>query len=148
MTAERLQEELRKRAAIRRSQFTADERARLGVDSAAIEQSIQVSTSAWFRSLVRQDPAVYLREVKIPVLALFGEKDLQVDARVNAEAVRVALAAAGNRDAEVRSLPGLNHLFQHAKTGGPDEYSTIEETFASEALNAIGAWIVVRFPGR
>jgi alpha-beta hydrolase superfamily lysophospholipase len=89
---------------------------------------------------------VNLRNVKIPVLALFGEKDFQVDAQVNAEAVRAALAAAKNPDHEVRTLPGLNHLFQHAKTGGMDEYATIEETFAPEALSTIGDWIVTRFP--
>lgn len=67
---------------------------------------------------------------------------------MNADAVRAALAAAGNPDHEERSLPGLNHLFQHAKTGGIDEYATIEETFAPEALGAIGDWIVARFPRR
>lgn len=94
------------------------------------------------------DPAVYLRSVKIPVLALFGEKDLQVESQVNAEAVRASLAAAGNPDHEVRSLPGLNHLFQHAKTGGIEEYAEIEETFAPEALSTIGDWIVARFSNR
>jgi pimeloyl-ACP methyl ester carboxylesterase len=145
LTVDRLQEKLRALAEVRRNQFTAEERARLRVDRDAIERAIQVSTTAWFRSLIRQDPAVYLRNVKIPVLALFGEKDFQVDARVNAEAVRAALAAAGNRDHEERSLPGLNHLFQHAGTGGMEEYATIEETFAPEALGAIGDWIVARF---
>ena len=68
-----------------------------------------------------------------------------MDARVNAEAVRAALAAAGNPDHEVRSLPGLNHLFQHAGTGSIEEYSTIEETFSPEALALIGDWITARF---
>jgi pimeloyl-ACP methyl ester carboxylesterase len=147
LPADRLQEKLRARSAVRRGQFTDEERARLGVNGAAIEQAIQVSTTAWFRSLIRQDPAVSLRAVKIPVLALFGDKDFQVDARVNAEAVRASLAAAGNKDYEVRSLPGLNHLFQHAGTGGMEEYATIEETFAPEALGAVGDWIAARFPG-
>jgi alpha-beta hydrolase superfamily lysophospholipase len=125
-TVERLQETLRERAAARRQQFTDAERAQLRIDAAAIERGIQVGTTAWFRSLVR-------------------EKDLQVDARVNAEAVRAALAAAGNTDFAVRTLPSLNHLFQHAQTGGVDEYGVIEETFAPEALRAIGDWIAARF---
>lgn len=148
ISADQLQEKIRARSQARRQQFTDEERAQLRVDAGTIEQYIQVATTAWFRSLVRQDPAVYLRHVKIPVLALFGEKDIQVDARVNAEAVRASLAAAGNADSEVRSLPGLNHLFQHAKTGGMEEYATIEETFAPEALSAVGDWIVARFPKR
>lgn len=146
MTVDRLQEKLRALAETRKALFTVEERARLGVDGDAVERAIQVSTTAWFRSLMRQDPAVYLRELKIPVLALFGEKDFQVDARVNAEAVRAVLATAGNPDHEVRSLPGLNHLFQHVETGSIEEYAAIEETFAPEALDMIGDWIVARFP--
>ncbi|HKI03434.1 MAG TPA: alpha/beta hydrolase [Thermoanaerobaculia bacterium] len=145
---DRLQEKLRALAESHRKQFTAEERAQLQIDANAIEQAIRVSTTVWFRSLIRQDPAVYLRNVKIQVLALFGEKDFQVDPQVNAEAVRAALAAAGNPDHEVRSLTGLNHLFQHAGTGSIEEYATIEETFAPEALVAIGDWIVARFPKR
>ena len=145
LTVPQIQEKLRALAETRRQQFTAEERARLGIDSAAIESSIQVATTAWFRSLIRQDPAVYLRNIKMPVLALFGEKDFQVDARVSSEAVRASLAAAGNPDHEVRSLPGLNHLFQHAGTGNIDEYSTIEETFSPEVLATIGDWITARF---
>ena len=148
MTVDRLQEKLRALAETRRKQFTAEERARLGVDGNAIDQAIRVSTTVWFRSLIRQDPAVHLRDVKIPVLALFGEKDFQVEPQVNAEAVRAALAAARNPDHEVRTLPGLNHLFQHAGTGSIEEYATIEETFAPEALGMIGDWIVARFPKR
>lgn len=147
LPVDRLQEKLRALAEVRRGQLTAEERARLRVDADTIERGIQIGTTAWFRSLMRQDPAVYLREVKVPVLALFGEKDLQVEPRVNAEAVRAVLASAGNPDHEERILPGLNHLFQHATTGGVDEYGTIEETFAPEALVAIGDWITARFPG-
>lgn len=145
LTVPQLQEKLRALAETRRQQYTDEERARLGVDSASIERGIQISTTAWFRSLMRQDPAVYLRKIKIPVLALFGGKDFQVDARVNSEAVRAALAAAGNPDYEVRILPGLNHLFQHAGTGGLEEYGAIEETFSPEALATIGDWITARF---
>ncbi len=141
---DRLETMLRERTAVRRKQFTDEERAQLRIDAAAMEQGIEAAKTAWFRSLVRQDPAVYLRQVKIPVLALFGENDLQVDAQVNAEAVRAALAAAGNPAVEIHILPGLNHLFQHARTGGIDEYATIEETFAPEALAMIGDWIVTR----
>lgn len=146
LPVDRLVEALRARAATRRKQFTDQERARLGVDSGMIERVIQDETTAWYRSLLRQAPAAYLRQVKAPTLALFGERDLQVAARENSEAVRAALAAAGNPDHEERILPGLNHLFQHARTGGMDEYGTIEETFAPEALSAIGDWVLARFP--
>ncbi len=142
-----LRARLKTLAATRRSQLTAAERASLKMDDGnAVEQSIQMAASPWFRSLVRQDPAVYLRKVRVPVLALFGGKDLQVEPQANLEAVRAALAA--NPDHQERILPGLNHLFQHAGTGAVDEYGTIEETFAPEALATIGDWIAARFPKR
>ncbi|HEX7707417.1 MAG TPA: alpha/beta hydrolase [Thermoanaerobaculia bacterium] len=146
ISAEDLRTKLRERTAPRIEQFTAAERARLQIDSAAIERSIQVSTTAWFRSLIGVDPAAYLRTVKVPVLALFGEKDFQVDAKVNAAAVQKALEAAGNSDYDVHIFPGLNHLFQHSTTGSLEEYSTIEETFAPVVLERVGGWIEARFP--
>ncbi|HSS79385.1 MAG TPA: alpha/beta hydrolase, partial [Thermoanaerobaculia bacterium] len=139
---------LRAKAAARRSQFTDAERALLQVDEATIEQGIRLSSTPWFRSLLHEEPAVYLRTLKIPVLALFGERDLQVAPEVNAKAVRDALAAAGNASSEVRILPGLNHLFQHTATGAVTEYGTIEETFAPEALQLISTWIAERFVAR
>ena len=139
-----VQQKLRAQAAARRSRFTDAERAALGVNPAMIEQGIQVSSTPWFRSLLREDPAVYLRTLKIPVLALFGGRDLQVAPEPNAKAVRDALAAAENKGSEVRILPGLNHLFQHTATGAVADYGTIEETFAPEALELVSGWIAGR----
>jgi pimeloyl-ACP methyl ester carboxylesterase len=148
LPTDRLVEALRARSGTRRKEFSDAERARLGVDSVVIERIIQDEATAWYRSLLRQVPAAHLRQVKAPILALFGDRDLQVAARENAEEVRAALAAAGNPDHEERILPGLNHLFQHAQAGGMEEYGTIEETFAPEALNAIGDWVLARFSKR
>ncbi len=58
--------------------------------------------------------------------------------------IAAALKAGGNRDYTVRELPGLNHLFQTARTGAPAEYGQIEETFSPVALQVIGDWIVHR----
>ncbi|HEV2851682.1 MAG TPA: hypothetical protein VHC97_02650 [Thermoanaerobaculia bacterium] len=67
-----------------------------------------------------------------------------IDQKAKIPVLRAALAAAKNPDHEVRSLPGLNHLFQHAGTGSIEEYGAIEETFAPEALATIGDWIAAR----
>jgi uncharacterized protein len=95
--------------------------------------------SPWFRNFARFDPRPTLARVKVPVLALDGELDVQVDAEQNTRAIQKALAH--NRKAEVKRLPGLNHLFQHATTGGVDEYAKIKETIAPEVLDTITAWI-------
>jgi fermentation-respiration switch protein FrsA (DUF1100 family) len=81
----------------------------------------------------------------VPTLALNGSLDVQVPAKENLAAIDSALRAAGNRDYRVMELPGLNHLFQTARTGGPAEYATIEETMAPAALEAVASWIVQRF---
>jgi pimeloyl-ACP methyl ester carboxylesterase len=86
-----------------------------------------------------------LAEVRVPVLAVCGEKDLQVDPKQNLPEIRRALAQADNPDATVREMPGLNHLFQQAETGNPGEYFTIEETMNAAVLEAVSAWILERF---
>ena len=77
---------------------------------------------------MRYDPAPALRATRVPVLALNGALDLQVPADENLAGIERALRAGGNRDVTVEKLPGLNHLFQPARTGAPSEYSEIEET--------------------
>jgi pimeloyl-ACP methyl ester carboxylesterase len=95
--------------------------------------------SDWYRKLLELDPQPSLRRIRAPVLALVGTLDLQVPAPENVPALKAALA--GNRDATVVALPGLNHLFQTARTGAMTEYIEIEETIAPAALKAIGDWI-------
>jgi hypothetical protein len=102
---------------------------------------IKQLNSPWMHYFVEYDPAVALRKVKCPVLALNGEKDLQVPPKQNLPAIRKALEAAGNTHYEIDELPGLNHLFQTARTGGLAEYARIEETIAPVALEKIAGWI-------
>jgi fermentation-respiration switch protein FrsA (DUF1100 family) len=101
----------------------------------------------WFRFFLAYDPAPALRLVKCPVLALVGEKDVQVSPKENVAAIAKALEEGGNRDFTVKQLPGLNHLFQTCKTGAVSEYSEIEETLAPAALEEIGQWIKKRTGG-
>jgi uncharacterized protein len=102
---------------------------------------VQVLTSSWFRYFLAYDPGPALRNVKCPVLALAGGKDLQVPPAQNLPAIRAALEAAGNENFEVVELPGLNHLVQTATTGSPMEYAAIEETMSPLALGKISEWI-------
>jgi fermentation-respiration switch protein FrsA (DUF1100 family) len=113
-----------------------------GASDAQIEAQIKTLTSPWLRFFLTYDPAVALRKLSIPVLALNGSLDLQVPPAQNLPPIRKALAEAGNQHAEVDELPGLNHLFQDAKTGSPAEYGQIEETISPVALDKIATWIV------
>lgn len=97
----------------------------------------------WLRTFLGLDPIPYLAKTRIPVLALSGELDLQVT-KDNLPLIEAALRRAKNPDATTKLLPGLNHLFQHARTGSPAEYAAIEETFSPEALQLVGDWITER----
>ncbi|HET6463535.1 MAG TPA: alpha/beta fold hydrolase [Candidatus Krumholzibacteria bacterium] len=100
--------------------------------------------SPWFRYVLTLKPEETLRKVKQPVLAINGALDLQVSAKENLPAIEKALKEGGNKDVTVLELPGLNHLFQTAKTGSPMEYGTIEETMSPVALKTISDWILAR----
>jgi hypothetical protein len=95
----------------------------------------------WLRFFIAHDPRTTLRAVDVPVLALAGAKDQQVAPDTNQAAIAEALNADANPDATVRTLDGLNHLFQTAATGAPSEYGRIEETFAPAAIDVIADWI-------
>lgn len=107
----------------------------------ALQAQIRLLVSPWFRSFLDYDPVPALQKTACPVLALNGEKDLQVLPKENLGKIRQAFEDGGNKDFQANEMPGLNHLFQHAPTGSPTEYGTIEETMAPEALNTISAWI-------
>ena len=119
-----------------------------GLDSAlppaALESQLNMMTSPWFRFFLSYDPLPDLKKTRCPVLVLYGEKDLQVPPKINMPMVQKAMAEAGNSQADVRQLPGLNHFFQHAYTGSPTEYAAIEETFSPDALKMIGDWVFGR----
>jgi uncharacterized protein len=108
------------------------------------EAQIKGFNNTWFRYFLTYDPRPTLRRVRCPVLALNGEKDLQVSAKENLAEIARALQAGGNRNVKTVEFPGLNHLFQPCKTGSPSEYGSIETTIAPEALKTIADWIVLQ----
>ncbi len=110
------------------------------LSAAAIDAQVQAVSSDWFHTFFNYDPAPTLAKLRLPVLAIAGSLDLQVPPKENLAAIRAALAH--DKHATILELPGLNHLFQPAKTGGIGEYSSIETTIAPEALKAIGDWVV------
>jgi dienelactone hydrolase len=112
------------------------------VPDAQIGMQVKAVSSPWFRGLLEYDPAPTLSKLMCPVLVLNGEKDVQVPPKQNLPPIRKALEASGNKNYEVDELPGLNHLFQTAKTGGIGEYSEIEETMSPVAMEKVASWIL------
>lgn len=97
--------------------------------------------SPWFRRFLALDPRAYLEKVRCPVLALVGEKDLQVPPAENLEAIERALERGAKQQVTVRQLAGINHNFQTAKIGKESEYFLIEETIAPSVLTLVSAWM-------
>lgn len=99
-------------------------------------------SSDWYRTFIAYDPRPTLRTLRIPVLALNGDKDVQVVSSQNIPALREALK--NDPDATVTELPGLNHLFQTAETGSPLDYAKITETMSPKVLEIVAEWVNAR----
>jgi pimeloyl-ACP methyl ester carboxylesterase len=124
--------------------YPEDLKKAMGWSDAMLEGYVRMTVSPWFMLLSQYDPRETLPAVKCPVLALFGSKDTQVAAAANSAGMRAAFDAGGNRDVTLKTFPDLNHLFQHAKTGAPAEYGSIEETMSPEVTDMISKWIKER----
>lgn len=94
-----------------------------------------------YRHFLAIDPAVYLQKVSCPVLAINGEKDMQVDAEQNLQSIKKAFDKGGNTIYTIKSYPALNHLFQESVSGNVNEYAKIEQTLSPEVLSDITDWI-------
>ncbi len=108
---------------------------------ATISAGIKQINSPWFRFFLTHEPGPILEKVLCPVLALNGEKDVQVDPDLNLPAIRKSLENGRNKKLETIKLPNLNHLFQTCTTGSVGEYQSIEETLSPEMLKKVSDWI-------
>ena len=102
---------------------------------------LQTVNTPWMRYFLTYEPSPALEKTKCPVLAINGEKDLQVDPKLNLTKIEQALKVSGNKDYTILTLPGLNHLFQTCSTGSPNEYESIEETLSPRFLETVGNWL-------
>jgi len=108
---------------------------------AALDAQIRLMTAPWFREYLDLNPAPVFEKILCPVLALNGDRDLQVDADETVPLLRQAYGKSGNKDFTVLEIQGVNHLFQRAQSGSPALYGAIEETMAPEVQNAISGWV-------
>lgn len=112
--------------------------------AAAVKAFIPMYKTAWYRYFITYDPRPVLKNVKVPVLALNGEHDLQVAWKENLDLIAASLKAGGNQEVTIKAFPNLNHLFQTSATGLLSEYNQIEETMSPEVLKTVSDWILRR----
>ncbi|PVH24927.1 alpha/beta hydrolase family protein [Sphingobacterium corticibacter] len=111
----------------------------VGGASGTLRKELQVMLLEPYRYFMRIDPVPFIQKINIPLYAAFGEKDVQVPAKENQESLVANLA--GNPQSRIKTYANLNHLLQPAKTGGLQEYYTIETTIDPTLLKDIADWI-------
>jgi pimeloyl-ACP methyl ester carboxylesterase len=112
------------------------------VEEILVKQLEKQVLGTWQRSFAKSGPAKYLSQMTMPVLVMFGEKDVVVPASLNLDRARQALGKAENKSVRVEKLPGLNHLFQKAETGAVNEYVLLTDTFDQSALDLMTSWLL------
>jgi pimeloyl-ACP methyl ester carboxylesterase len=116
--------------------LSAEERTLFANMTEMINSQVKRLSSPWYRWMLAYDPRPVLRAVRVPILAINGGKDIQVEAKANLAAI-----AAAAPHARIVELANLNHLLQTAQTGAMAEYAAIEETLAPVVLETIAGWI-------
>ena len=109
----------------------------------SLAQNLTVVTkqlqSPYMKQFLTLDSRPLLGNITCPVLALNGSKDTQVEPESNLGALRSGLQK--NAKNKLEAIEGVNHLFQHCKTGMATEYGNIEETIAPEVLEKMVCWL-------
>ena len=112
---------------------------------AQIAGQIRQWTSPAFLRQITNDPAVELKKLACPVLALYAEKDFSTPASLNLPAMRAALEASGTKKFEVEELPDLNTLFQTADVGiGREANWTGGDDLSPVVLKRVADWLAAR----
>ena len=111
---------------------------------AQMPAQLKALRSRWMRFFIDFDPVTALARVTCPVLAIFGERDMQVAPASNRPPLERALAGGGNTRVTVKVYPEANHLFQVAVTGNPSEYAALPKAFVPSLADDLVAWIRAR----
>ena len=143
LTSDMTEDEMRQQVdEIVRKQFEINGVPPAQQDETQVQAAVEQVLNPWMRYFLAFDPRPALEATRVPVLALNGELDVQVDAEQNLTAIDAALEKGGNHNVTLHRLPKHNHLFQRAKTGLVNEYAVIEETLSPEVLDLIRDWVV------
>jgi pimeloyl-ACP methyl ester carboxylesterase len=98
-----------------------------------------LSDAVQLPAALERRPFEDLRRVRIPVLAVYGGKDVLVRPDENMPAARRALA--DNPHAEIVLLPTLNHALQVPWTDDPEEWRTRPAMDGAEVRELVAGWV-------
>lgn len=119
-----------------------------GKEEEASEDAIQsfemynaAANNPWMLRFLRIDPREYWSGVACPILAVNGDKDLQVQGGANLRAISFAVRRGGNTQVQTKLFAEHNHLFQQTETGAISEYGKLNETLSEEVSTYVIAWM-------
>jgi pimeloyl-ACP methyl ester carboxylesterase len=123
--------------------------AHLGMDPKQMEQRAIAKADEYqiiyalpsLTSFLFYDPSKDLEWLKIPVLGLFGGRDVHVSIDHHKDRMENALLKSGTRF-QLLIFENANHFFQKAKTGSINEYVILKKNFVDGFLDAISKWIL------
>ena len=111
-----------------------------GFIQSQIQRQLSAAKSDWFKSLINIEPFDVVKELEVPILAIFGEKDMQVYPDGNLEEVIKLRNEPGVR-LDYSVIPEANHLFQQSNSGLPSEYGMLDQSFADGFISTIIEWL-------
>jgi len=117
--------------------MTEEERAAYNLTDQGLNMAVIQLSSPWLKYFLQFEPSKYLKKIKCPVLAINGNKDVQVNAEQNLEGIKSSINPKKCKVLEIHELEGLNHLFQTAEEGTVEEYYYLNETFSMDVLRII-----------
>ena len=116
-----------------------------GREQMFLSRYIWMAKGKWYRQMIRYNPADYITKIKVPVLALNGNKDLMVTPKENLNAIANYLKQANNENYTIIELKDHNHMFQHCIECTQMEIPTLPEAISDETLETIGKWLIHQF---
>ena len=121
----------------------AEDLSEMGLSKQSLKMRLKQANSPWYLDFIRFDPKNYLSKLKsdLPILALNGDKDIQVDGASNLAAIQTILSAQGHKNFTVELLPNLNHLFQTCEVCDLEEYRRLSETLSPSLFKSLDAWL-------
>jgi pimeloyl-ACP methyl ester carboxylesterase len=119
------------------------------IGSAPVANWPAVSEASWLKNDPNVEdlwnPIQVIEQTSVPILAIYGERDRQIDPLQGAHAYQVALAKSGNPQSRVELFPEANHGIVKDETGCPADGQRLMEEYAqslgyaspSDALEAV-----------
>ena len=112
-----------------------------GLVDSIVAEEMATWQSPWLGSFLEHDPRPAIVALDVPVIALYGELDVQVPAAINSTAMSEAIAESNVPTHTIATIFSANHLFQEAVTGSVDEYRRLKREFVPDFVAILTEWL-------